>query len=87
MIPRGRELLPVYPREVEKLIKDAPGPRNGGTVKRNLAYYHALPYTKVVEREEKEQEAYFVVRIEELPGCIATGPDPSRSLAEHQTGF
>lgn len=56
-------------------------------MKRNLAYYHALPYTKVVEREEKEQEAYFVVRIEELPGCIATGRTRPEALLNIKQAF
>ena len=56
-------------------------------MKRNIAYYRALPYTKVVEREGKGQEAYFVVRIKELPGCIATGRTRPEALLNIKEAF
>lgn len=45
---------------------------------KNLTYYRQLPYTRAVELHDAESGRYWVVAIEELPGCVIHGA----SLAE-----
>ena len=52
------------------------------TIKKDLAYYRALPYTRRVEYKEDEGEwaSYFLSNIDELPGCFATGKTRSEAI-------
>ena len=44
---------------------------------KTLEYYLALPYTKVLRRDD---EGDIVARIEELPGCVAHGANDAEAL-------
>jgi len=48
------------------------------TEKRNLAYYMALPYTRLLR---PDQDGDVVAKILELPGCSAHGTDQQEALA------
>ena len=56
-------------------------------MEKNLDYYRALPYTRVVDREGDGDEVYFVVRIKELPGCIATGRTRPEAMMNIKKAF
>jgi antitoxin HicB len=47
------------------------------TENRDLAYYMALPYTRILRRDE---DGDVVARIEELPGCSTHGENESKAL-------
>ena len=47
-------------------------------LRKDLAYYMALPYT-IVLRNDEERDT--ISRIEELPGCVAHGANATKSLA------
>ena len=51
-------------------------------VRKNLAYYRALPYTRRMEHKEDEGEwaSYWVANLNELPGCFATGKTRSEAI-------
>jgi len=44
-------------------------------MKKDLAYYRALPYRRMEERLSEDGRTYWVVRYETLPGLIAAHDD------------
>lgn len=56
-------------------------------MKRDLKYYRALPYARAVERLDEEGQRYFVARIPDLPGCLATGKSSVEALAYLKEAF
>jgi antitoxin HicB len=51
------------------------------TEHRTLAYYMALPYTKILQRDQDDD---IVARVEELPGCSAHGATDQEALTNLQ---
>lgn len=49
-------------------------------MKKDINYYMALPYTKKMKRHDDESGSYFVIEIEELPGCSSTGDTVDEAL-------
>ena len=54
---------------------------------RDITYYRALPYNKMVWREDDEAESYFMAEIKELPGCLADGDTRSEALFNLKDAF
>lgn len=48
-------------------------------VKKDLAYYMALPYTIMVNPIKDESGEYFVARVLELDGCLSHGETPDEA--------
>ena len=54
---------------------------------RDITYYRALPYKKMVWREDDGAESYFMAEIKELPGCLADGDTRSEALFNLKDAF
>ena len=49
-------------------------------MKKDLSYYMALPYSKVVKFQSDESGQYFVSEVLELSGCSSTGDTETEAL-------
>lgn len=56
-------------------------------MKKDLAYYRTLPYTRLVEQVTDEAGSYYVARIEELRGCLAAGDTRLEAVANLKGAF
>lgn len=56
-------------------------------MKKDLAYYRALPYTRRIDLEEEGGQQYFVASVVELPGCFAVGQTREDAIANLKTVF
>jgi predicted RNase H-like HicB family nuclease len=55
---------------------------------KDVAYYRTLPFTRRVEiREDRPGEAYFIARVEELPGLRIDGATPDEALLKLDETF
>ncbi|MCM3129000.1 type II toxin-antitoxin system HicB family antitoxin [Paenibacillus sp. MER 78] len=50
-------------------------------VKKDLAYYMALPYTIQIKHMNDESGAYYLATVVELDGCKSHGDTPEQALA------
>jgi hypothetical protein len=56
-------------------------------MEKDLSYYHQLPYTRVVTREEYEGETWFAVAIREIPDVVAAGKTRTEGTYVPPTDF
>ena len=57
-------------------------------MKKDLAYYRLLAYRRRVDRmEEEDGSRYYVARVLELDGCIASGDSRPEAIANLKTAF
>lgn len=54
---------------------------------KDLAYYKALPYTRVVSIEHYDDEKWYVVEIAELPALTAAGKARQEAFVEMDKAF
>jgi antitoxin HicB len=50
-------------------------------VQRQVLKYLSLPYTTTLRKEEDDQVCYYVVTVDELPGCSTHGTSALEALA------